>query len=361
MSLWALLGFLAVILGLVLRTEGDATPEADPVADTDDTPAEPKDPQTVALEKAEAAAISELDIEEPAPPKVADPDADSDTTGDEIPPGDDDKGAEPTDEVAGFDDAIVGEAQELGFTTEEIKASGSDTALQKLLNMAQAVSTPSDEATEKGDEAPKADDKKPADADVKTVEFEPFKLELNPELYDPELVKQIQGMNEHYGQQMQSFADTVKKLEAAEVARSSEVFNSWFDSRVEALDDSYESLLGKGDGASLERNGPEFANRVKVIKRMNVIDAGRERMNLPSLDENTLFEEAVASVFRKEGAAVIRKKIAAQVKKRGRSLSARPTSRTATDVRTPTEIAETHVSEKLREFGAGGKAEDAGL
>jgi len=290
----------------------------------------PKQEAVVEERAADAVQTEEALVSEPAAEPVTEPEnpyaIEEPLDDEEIPSGDETKGVEekvadaatqePEPEV---EQGLLDEAESLGYSRELAEELGKAGLLERALGDVDRRA----ELLGRQKEAPPA----AAEEQVQAPPAEDaYKIVLEGDEYDPEVVKALQGMNAHYAGQMAQVRSELKgaltKLEEQQIERQ----NEQFDARLAGLGDEYTDLLGKEPLSKLNRGGEQYANRLKLLETMDVLSTGYEQMGR-DVPDSTLFQRALRTQFGDTIATQERKKIAGQLDKQKGQMIARPTKR----------------------------------
>jgi hypothetical protein len=194
-------------------TEG-TTPDADEGASTDDT---------APAEKAEAKAESEAQKTEPEP-----------------------EASEPE-----FDDTLLREARQRGFSDEQAKAFGQPGRLRDAMTamdrqLMGAMNAPQPPAPQPQQPAPPTP--QPQSAPRGPMEAPPseFKVHLDPENFDKEIIDQFEKMNAYYQAHVTDMQRAMGQFIQQTNAREHAAKVDQFDAYMNSLGPEYESLVGKG-------------------------------------------------------------------------------------------------------------------
>ncbi len=175
-----------------------------------------------------------------------------------------------------------------------------------------------------------------------------FKVELDPDLYDPDLCKAIQSTAD----QINSLKNALGSVMQMVHRQSEHSFERTFEGLVSELGDGFSQTLGKGGLEEIGTDSEFFKNRCKVIEEMNAIATGYDHTGKPVPPVKQLFQRAVNSIFGDTIKKNTRKEIAGQLQKRAEQIISRPSNRTGKDTLSPSQRATNAVRDKLREFGA---------
>jgi len=124
--------------------------------------------------------------------------------------------------------------------------------------------------------------------------------ELDPENYDSEVVEMfdrltniVRGQHEEIqgfrGQQEQA------SIQVQEAGRRE--VESWFDTEVEGLGDSFEAQLGKGAYSSMDKNSQQAINRDAIADHMSIMISGYHHHGMAVPSRSKIFEFAAKAVL----------------------------------------------------------------
>lgn len=163
------------------------------------------------------------------------------------------------------------------------------------------------------------------------------KLDLDAILGDdreiaPSLAAAIKQVFAHGEERLEKLAEIVEKQAAelatlrdeAQTVRSNDFANT-FDGWITELGQDWAGTFGAGTAGTLDRNGPQFQARVKLIDEMNVIRAGLEAQGKP-VNHKEVFRKALRASFDspKPPPATVPDKTVAEARKRAEGVVARP-------------------------------------
>jgi hypothetical protein len=252
------------------------------------------------------------------------------------PAGEKDKDA---DQESSLPDALVEKAKKLGLSDEDIALYEKPQQLEKLCSLVEPkVQNQEGENPQKDKES----GEKPSAEDGE------FQIELDPDLYDPDLCKAMQSTAD----QINGLKNMLNNVVSMVQRQSEQSFESAFEGFITELGDGFTETLGKGTLDEIGADSEFFQNRCKVIEEMNAIAAGYGQTGKPVPSPKQLFQRAVNSVFGDTIKKNARKEVAGQIQKRSGQIISRPTNRNGKDTQTPDQRATNAVREKLREFGA---------
>lgn len=150
-------------------------------------------------------------------------------------------------------------------------------------------------------------------------EPEKFKLKLNAEEYDDEVIGQLNEMNDYYHASHQAMLAEIKELKKAREDDSERIqresnnrFISWVDNRFVEMaeaDSGYAEIFGKSKVDDLKENSSEFKKRVAVIQEI-----GRQRRAHPEYSDVKLLDVAIKVALSDDVSKIAEGKIRSKVK-----------------------------------------------
>lgn len=247
-------------------------------------------------------------------------------------------------------------AKQFGFTEEGVKAFGSPelfvSAMHKILD-----------ARDKMVQAQLGAQGKPPDGQQQQLppgaqgdDIPAFELKFeNKEMLDPELVANVEGINNHYHALFKQVRDAMQTMQSQIAPLRELQFANDFDDALSGLPDEYSGILGKGTYRSLKKSSPEFRARQQVIGKMQELAEGAARMGrqLPLLPE--LCAQAVQALYagkaRENQNTKARQELNGKLKNRASQIIGRPTQRSHDELPYGDAKAMKAVREYLREHG----------
>jgi hypothetical protein len=248
------------------------------------------------------------------------------------------KAAEPVKEQkSALPDDLVAKAKKLGISDEDISLYEKPGQLERLCSLLEPKAT-----------KPEAEKSEKEAAKETPAEDGEFKIELDPDLYDPDLCKAMKSTAD----QINGLKSIVNNVMSMMQRQSEKTFESTFEGFIAELGDGFSDTLGKGTLDEIGRDSEHFQNRCKVIEEMNAIAAGYSQTGKAVPSPKQLFTRAVNSIFGDTIRKSARREVAGQLQKRSAQIISRPTGRNGKDTQTPDQRATNAVRDKLREFGA---------
>ena len=236
-----------------------------------------------------------------------------------------------------LDDALVERALDLGMDAEDVEDFDNNKDLRRHIKILEKVALKN-----KNSQAEKGEDKKPPKKsdDNKTGDEEPeFKLELDPEIYEPKVVETLNRLNKHYHGQVAGLKEDVKKLvsyiektESVNQQKADMEYMDKFDSLINNLGEDKENgefwkgEFGDGGHMTIKKKSAEFKARSELYSEMKALvaaDAQRGR-NTPM---PTLFKKALALVYGDKMGKIARSELSEKIKKQKKLISNRPSHR----------------------------------
>lgn len=265
-------------------------------------------------------ASDEPDDDDPA-------DGDDEGAGGDDEPGGDDKPADP--EPGKINAALIARAEKAGLMREAAEQFRNPDSLERVLKTLEGKAADPEQ--------------KPADADAPATD----EVELDPELYDPELISAFKAQG-----------NRIKALESRLAEQGQATQSSRIDQMVDGLGKDYGDLLGSGPRSAMDPKSEQFVNRAKIDDEMETIKAGLQSRGKTVPGENDLFKKAVQSLFGDKTEAIARRKVSQQLNERSRKFIGRPSGRRGRSDLTPTQAAIKAVAAKQRQYGAGDDFDD---
>jgi hypothetical protein len=227
-----------------------------------------------------------------------DSEAEEETTGEEkAEEKEEDKDATDTGESP-ISKELAQKALDLGLSDEEVATFGSDEELEKTLGVIENVIADDEEAAGAQAATKSAEDKTEAE-DTFEIKFE------NEDDIDPELLKNIKGMQAHYEGKIKELSE-VGRLLTAKVdglvgnieQEAQQQFVKRFDNMIDEQGIEFADTFGKGSTNDLGRRSKAFKNRDAVRGRMHAIAKGMADTGQDIPDEKTLFDLSMRSLFK---------------------------------------------------------------
>ena len=232
-----------------------ATPEIEPVAET--TTQEPADEYDFGDEIGDAG------------PKVAEPPTEEKIEEPESP------------KIIEISDDLLTSAIKAGMSVSEAKSFGTDELLTTALAaIARASSTT-----------------KPTKASAAVAEtpVADFELNLDPDLYEEEVINAFKGMKDHFQKQLKAMqAQTDSVLDELQTQRQQDSERR-IDGMFTALGGDWQDVFGDGPTTALRKTSEHAKNRAKVTDHMAMVEAGAKALGKDVPGD--LFHDTVESVF----------------------------------------------------------------
>ncbi len=325
---------------------GDAFAEADPkepveYADIEDS--------TPAADSVEAEDASEQPSEET-----------SDETTDAEQPETDKTDEAEASEPPEFGEELLAEASErLGLTAEQVEQFGTaenlefvlakqDHALaqigQQMLDGQQPPQPPSQATPSQNGQAqqppvqPMAQPPSPPANQEPSALVGEYKVELNADEHDELIVKTFNGLNEHVRGEftkhigyMQDMAQAIvdmqqqnQQITGNSKAEADREFDQTMNTFFAGLGDEFKDTFGREATSKLSENDGEFANRQKLVREMNALDAGYQQTGRAKLPRVDLASRALRALYPDKIKQTVRQELAAKVASRQRQTVSRP-------------------------------------
>jgi len=241
-------------------------------------------------------------------------------------------------------------AKQFGLTEEEARAFGSPekfvTAMHRVLDARDSMVRA--QLGEQGKPPEGQQPQLPSAAAGDDIPLFELKFE-NKEMLDPELVANVEGINNHYHGLFKQVRDAMRTMQAQIGPLRELQFANDFDAAIAALPEECSGILGKGDHRSLDKNGPEMKARNSLLPIMNKLASGGGMV--PPLNElvNQAYQALYAGATKENQKTKARQELNGKLKKQGSQIIGRPTQREGRDNLTPDQRARKAVREYLRE------------
>ncbi len=141
---------------------------------------------------------------------------------------------------------------------------------------------------------------------------------LNPEDYDPEVVKFLDGLTDIARKQqevIQDFQANQDNIVAANYNAGRVDVEDWFDKEISNLGADFEEIFGTGNFNSLNQNSVEYQNRDNVAGQLSVLIAGYNAQGINAPQKSDLFQTAVRQIFHEKYAKIEHGKLENNLKK----------------------------------------------
>jgi hypothetical protein len=234
---------------------------------------------------------------------------------------------------AGTSPAAIMRAINAGISAADAVALGDDKLVDQLVLQREAAERSRLEAEQL--ELLREEDVKAADDRRKAIDD--LLPKLDPEEMDPNVIAAFEAMKklvESQQEQLDSFrAEQVSQSSAADAVREREVA-TWFEGKVTALSDSFDSVLGK-DGVNAVNIKPETADA--IAGKIAVLVEGYRASGLPVPKLDDMFDEVARIVLKDDFARLEEAQLAERMEKRAAQDISRPGGSKSKTERSPTD------------------------
>jgi hypothetical protein len=204
-----------------------------------------------------------------------------------------------------IDKALAQRGRDIGLLDEEMSAYSSEKDLEQTINIVESIARESAEqdstaqqTAQKPDKT--SDTKKDDDGEAEKG----FKLEFKDEAeIDPEILKNMKGMQSHYEGLLKKSQEEVKALRGQVEGTVGKInqeettrFMGRFDGMVKELGQDFADTFGEGATDDLSKRSSAHKNRSAVLGRMYAFANGLSEAGQTIPDEQQLFEIAVNSL-----------------------------------------------------------------
>lgn len=251
------------------------------------------------------------------------------------------------EEAPEWDDSILKTAEQYGFTADEAKAYGSRDAFERTLvaldrqaskfgrerlqveaQQEQAAGPPRDEYgrfVKREEQQPTSQQQQQA-----ANEYKKYELGISETEWDPETVKVLQGLNDHYDQVSRQQQERLELTERVlsmigerfvqdtgkSQADDSMKLTTEMDAFFGGLGDEFKDTFGKEAVNKLLASSPQVAARNQLVEEMMVLKYADAQSNRPAQSYPELAQRALRSLHFDKFQATARKQITEQLKQR---------------------------------------------
>jgi hypothetical protein len=150
-----------------------------------------------------------------------------------------------------------------------------------------------------------------------------FDLKLDPNAYDEGIIKAMEGMNEHYANQVAEIRQQVLGVNGHIAAQAAKDFESGMDRNFSSLGEEYQTVFGKGPMRTMQVNSSVARARNEVVLMMDSIATSAKQRGLRVPSDEELFKRAVHAVSPDIADRIARKKLAGNLDKRNGQMATR--------------------------------------
>lgn len=237
----------------------------------------------------------------------------------------------------GPSDEVLSRAVLAGIPLAEARQFASDDSLLRVVGAIHDAAGTGDEPDGKAGE--EAEEKDPF-ADLP---------ELDPEEYDPKLIKTFEAMKSALKSQNETIKGFRQQQEesaqAANEAAARDV-EQWFDKQVESLGEEFTEALGEGAMSALDRGSSQYAKRDEIASRMAIILAGYQATGQQAPPREDVFNEAARLVLHDQFVSARERKLAKDLESRAGQHIARPGGKKTKQTQSPFDEAAAELDRK---------------
>jgi len=226
--------------------------------------------------------------------------------------------AKPEDAKAEVPVELLIKAGQLGIPADQVKKMSAD-ALQSVISFAEK-----DGSKEKKE----PDSKKEVENSKQTQKLEKLVLELDG--FDDDVVRTLNGLNDHYHGTIEKLMSQVETLNSQlqgltkdRDAERNEQFYRWFDDQIVALQEDYSEVFGKGQMDYLDEKSKEAENRLTLAREMMHLKKAH-----PEMDKSKLFKMALKVAFSEQEEKILAQRAKKKATEHKERVTARPTHKT---------------------------------
>ena len=211
--------------------------------------------------------------------------------------------AEPAESIT---DELYSEADKSGISHAQAESLG----VESLTRVLRKLSTPDSAQTS---DAP-AGDAAHEDASGKQAD-----VALDPDAFDPELIKRIEGIESTSAKQIGQLQERLHKLTVDAELRAEHDSKVRFDGMIRNLD-GFDKEFGTTTPTRAQQG-----NRNAMRIQMDVERSGREMHGLPNLSDDQLLQRALSGEYPNKAKQQVREEISSTLTKRAKQHISRPT------------------------------------
>jgi len=211
--------------------------------------------------------------------------------------------------VGTVSDYAIERAVRAGLTFAEARAFPIESALLKLVDKMEAAH---ENANEKAHEKVAA-----------VVEDDPLASiqKLDPDVYEPEVVKMYENLVEIIRKQNAAIKEVRSSQEQTVRATQESIANDvekWFDERVSKLGDDFTESLGSGAYRSLKQGSAQLQKRDALADQVAVLNAGYKASGRQPPSRDELFDAAAQLVLKGDYQKAHEKRLASELASRAK-------------------------------------------
>lgn len=232
-----------------------------------------------------------------------------------------------------FDDTLLREARQRGFSDEQAKAFGQadrlrdamtamDRRLMGAMNAPQPLVPQPQAPVAQATPPPQPVPGGPLEAPPSE-----FKVHLDPENFDAEIIDQFNKMNTYYQQHVTNMQRAIGQFMQQTNVREHTAKVERFDAYMNSLGSEYESLVGKGTVDELDPRSPAVQKRDEIWRQRDALEAAYEQHGQSMPSPRALLARATRAVLSDDLASLERKKLNGKVEERRKQVVHRPTQR----------------------------------
>jgi len=220
----------------------------------------------------------------------------------------------------------------MGFDEADILSLKQSPLLDKIIDYGSDEPNKTTDTTTDGDEIPGSPDEKSEDG---------YKVTLDEDVYDPDLIQQFRSMKNHYDKKIAELNTVIHSLG-----------DEAYTSRVDRLfaDSGLDKFVGTGSTAELVPGTMEARNRRLIQDELVALTAGYEATGKDTPAFKELFHRAARAVLGDDINDTVRQEFVKKVESRHKQRIARPSNR-ASKSKGSVQQAVTSVSQMMKDRG----------
>jgi hypothetical protein len=262
---------------------------------------------------------------------------------------DDDDQDDDEEESDELDEGIIDRAIDAGMDPEDIEEYSTNEKLLKHVRILERAEKRKSRNDADDDDSPSKrhsdEDKKPSSKKKEGDDEPDFKIDLDPDLYDPKTIETLKNLNKHYHGKVSELMGTITQLkERLDVSDERENVKirrqtmDEFDSQIANLlkdeDDGefWKETFGETDHLKINKKSKAFKNRAEVWTEMKALAKADNELGRSS-DLKTLFKKALNSVYSDKLDTKAKFSLSKKVKSSKRTFISRPNQKGSSEKR----------------------------
>lgn len=243
-------------------------------------------------------------------------------------------------------ESVLSQAERYGFSADEAKSySTPEIFEQALIALDKQAAKFGREQLKAWEEQAKQSQEEPAEkkepakkGEAKKSDYKKYEITLDPNEYEEETLKTLNGINDHYDSVVREQQDKIQMMEQVLIAMGerflqnsdqtkvdeSQKFETEMDAFFDGLGDEFKPVFGKGAARLLSPSSKELISRNELLEEMKVLSIADDQANRPRQSYKELAQRAVRSLHYDKLKTSVRKELVDKGKERQSQHLARP-------------------------------------